>query len=37
MFSTFEREAMALEAQALTPMAMYWWVVFVLWATRRGW
>jgi len=28
---------MALEEQVLTAMAMYWWVVFVLWATRRGW
>jgi hypothetical protein len=32
-----EKEAMALEEQVLTAMAMYWWVVFVLWATRRGW
>jgi hypothetical protein len=37
LFGTSEREAMALEEQALTAMAMYWWVVFVLWATRRGW
>ncbi len=36
-FSTPEREAMALEEQVLTAMALYWWVVFVLWATRRGW
>jgi hypothetical protein len=28
---------MTLEDQVLTVMAMYWWVVFVLWATRRGW
>jgi hypothetical protein len=27
---------MALEEQVLTGMALYWWVVFVLWATRRG-
>jgi hypothetical protein len=32
-----EKEAMALEEHVLTAMAMYWWVVFVLWATRRGW
>ena len=32
-----EREAMALEEQVLTGMALYWWAVFVLWATRRGW
>jgi hypothetical protein len=32
-----EREAIALEEQVLTGMALYWWVVFVLWATRRGW
>jgi hypothetical protein len=37
LFGTSEREAMALEEQVLTAMAMYWWVVFVLWATRRGW
>jgi hypothetical protein len=28
---------MALEERVLTGLAMYWWVVFVLWATRRGW
>ena len=28
---------MALEDQVLTGMALYWWVVLVLWATRRGW
>ncbi len=28
---------MALKDQVLTGMALYWWVVFVLWATRRGW
>jgi hypothetical protein len=37
LFGTSEREAMALEEQVLTAMALYWWVVFVLWATRRGW
>jgi len=35
LFGTSEKEAMALEEQILTAMAMYWW--FVLWATRRGW
>jgi hypothetical protein len=28
---------MALEGEVLTGLAMYWWVVFVLWATRRDW
>jgi hypothetical protein len=28
---------MALEEEVLTGLALYWWVVFVLWATRRGW
>ncbi len=28
---------MGLEEQVLTAMALYSWVVFVLWATRRGW
>jgi hypothetical protein len=37
LLDTSDREAMTLEDQALTVMAMYWWVVFVLWATRRGW
>ena len=32
-----EREAMALEEQVLTGMVLYWWVVFVLWATGRSW
>jgi hypothetical protein len=36
-FYTFQQEVMALEEQVLTGMALYWWVVFVLWATRRGW
>jgi hypothetical protein len=27
---------MALEEEVLTGMALYWWVVFVLWATRLG-
>ena len=25
------------EQEVLTGMALYWWVVFVLWATRRDW
>ena len=37
VFGTSEREAMVLKEQVPTAMAMYWWVVFVLWATRRGW
>jgi hypothetical protein len=28
---------MALEEQLLRGLAMYVWVVFVLWATRRDW
>jgi hypothetical protein len=28
---------MALEEEVLTGVALYWWVVFVLWATRRSW
>jgi hypothetical protein len=28
---------MDLEEQVLTGIALYWWVVFVLWATQRGW
>ena len=28
---------MVLEEQLLTGLAMYLWVVFVLWATRRDW
>jgi hypothetical protein len=32
-----KKEAMALEEDALTGLALYWWVVFVLWATRRDW
>jgi hypothetical protein len=32
-----QKEAMALEEQLLTGLALYWWVVFVLWATRRDW
>ena len=28
---------MTLEEQVLTGLAMYLWVVFVLWVTRRGW
>ncbi len=37
MFGTSEKEAMALEEEVLTGLALYWWVVFVLGATRRGW
>ena len=37
VFGTSERKALALEEQLLTGMALYWWVVFVLWVTRRGW
>jgi hypothetical protein len=37
LFVTSEREAMALEEQVLTGIALYWWVVFVLWVTQRGW
>ena len=32
-----QKEAMALEEQLLGRMALYLWVVFVLWATRRDW
>ena len=32
-----QKEAMALEEQLLRGLALYWWVVFVLWATRRDW
>ena len=34
---TSHKGAMALEEQVLTGLALYWWTVFVLWATRRGW
>ena len=38
LFGTSESEAMTLkEQEVLTGMALYWWVVFVLWATRRDW
>jgi len=33
----FQKEAMTLEEQVLTGLAMYLWVVFVLWVTGRGW
>jgi hypothetical protein len=33
----FLKEAMALEEQLLKGLALYLWVVFVLWATRRDW
>ena len=36
-FGTSKGKAMDLEEQVLTGMVLYWWVVFVLWATRRGW
>ena len=36
-FGTSKRKAMDLEEQVLTGISLYWWVVFVLWATRRGW
>jgi hypothetical protein len=28
---------MALEEEVLIGLALYWWVVFVLWVTRRDW
>jgi hypothetical protein len=34
---TSEKGAMALEEEVLTGLVLYWWVVFVLWATRRSW
>ena len=38
LFGTSDSEAMVLEEQeVLTGMALYWWVVFVLWETRRDW
>ena len=36
-FGTSEKGGMALEEHALTGLALYWWVVFVLWATRHDW
>jgi hypothetical protein len=36
-FGTSEKGEMALEEDALTGLALYLWVVFVLWATRCGW
>ena len=32
-----QKEALAMEEQLLKGLALYWWVVFVLWATRRDW
>ena len=32
-----QKEAMALEEQLLRGLALYLWVVFVLWATRCRW
>jgi hypothetical protein len=36
-FGTSDKGVMALEGEVLMGLAMYWWVVFVLWATRRDW
>jgi hypothetical protein len=33
----FQKEALAMEEQLLKGLALYLWVVFVLWATRRDW
>jgi hypothetical protein len=33
----FLKEALAMEEQLLKGLALYLWVVFVLWATRRDW
>jgi hypothetical protein len=33
----FQKEALAMEEQLLRGLALYLWVVFVLWATRRDW
>ena len=32
-----QKEALAMEEQLLRGLALYLWVVFVLWATRRDW
>ena len=32
-YATFPKEAMVLDEQLLTEMALWSWVVFVLWAT----
>jgi hypothetical protein len=32
-----QKEAIVLEEQLLKGLALYLWVVFVLWATRRDW
>jgi hypothetical protein len=32
-----QKEAIALEEQLLRGLALYLWVEFVLWATRRDW
>ena len=34
---TSQKEAKAVEEEVLTGVALYWWVVFVLWATQRDW
>jgi hypothetical protein len=36
-FLLHQKEAIALEEQLLMGIALYLWVVFVLWVTRRGW
>jgi hypothetical protein len=35
--SSRKKEAMGLEEQLLKGLALYLWVVFVLWATRHDW
>ena len=34
--ATFSKEGMVLDEQLLTEVALWWWVVFVLWATQHG-
>jgi hypothetical protein len=34
--ASFPKEAMVLDEQILTEMALWSWVVFVLWATQHG-
>jgi hypothetical protein len=36
-FGASDKEVLALEGEVLTGLTLYWWVVFVLWATRRDW
>jgi hypothetical protein len=33
----FRKGGDSFEEEVLRGLALYWWVVFVLWATRRGW